>query len=161
MDNYFVFPVGCVSGWIEKSKMLVHLKIPRTLLCRPQGTAFRRTLTAAKYPTDMTEYGGYWPVSFIKFHGLPWRFHLNCQAAEAKRLGSKSNSPRISLLTCWSVSDAEFVPSALCSQVHPETRERTFLNTQCGKIRAPLVAQQSPADGLSPARNAMLIVLGT
>lgn len=122
MDNSFVFPVGCVSVWLEKSKMLVHLKIPRTLLCRPQGTAFRRTLTATKYPTDVTEYGGYWPVSFVKFHGLS-------QAAEAKRLGSKSNSPRVSFLACWSVSDAELVPSALCSQVHPETWECTFLNT--------------------------------
>lgn len=49
-DNYFDFPVGCFSGCLEKGKMLVHLKIPRILLCSPQGTTFRRALIAAKIP---------------------------------------------------------------------------------------------------------------
>lgn len=111
MDNYFVFPVGCVSGWLEKRKMFVHLKISRMLLCRTQGTAFR-TLIADNYPTGMTEHGRYCPVPFVKFHGLSWSFHLNCQAAEVKRLGSKSNYLKVSLLACWSLSDAEFVPFA-------------------------------------------------
>lgn len=41
-DNYFDFPVGYFSGWLEKGKMLVHLKMPRILLCSPPGAAFRR-----------------------------------------------------------------------------------------------------------------------
>lgn len=121
MDNYFVFVVGCVSGWLERSKMVVHFKIPRTLLWRPQGTAFRRTLTIAKYLSDMTEYGRYWPFSSAISCPFMEASYLNYQAAEDKRLDSKSSSLKASRLTCWGVSDAEFVPSALCSQVHPET----------------------------------------
>lgn len=91
MDNYFVLQAGFISGWLGKSKMLVHLKIPRSLLCRLEGIAFKRMLTAVKYPTDMTEFGG--PVYFVKFHGLSWKFL-------SKLPGSRSQEVMLKIKFC-------------------------------------------------------------
>lgn len=54
-----------------------------------QSTAFRRTLPAAKYPIELTEYGEYWPISFVSWPFMDFSSKLPGSRSQEYRLNIK------------------------------------------------------------------------